>query len=297
MKKAFIITVCFSLLAACRKDANTDGLSGSFFSSEAAATDSVTHPAHIIFVWLENKGYNTIIGDTVNAPYINSLISKGTLFTSDYALTHPSYPNYVAFFSGNYNGIKSDKCIDTTALTTPNLYTKLRKVRKSFAWYSEDLPATGSTVCSSGYYRERHNPTTLFANVPAKANKRFADFPTDYNQLENVVCISPNLLHDMHDGSVKQGDNWIKNHLSRLVNWCRSHNSIFVVFFDESEIFTDNRLPVIAIGEKVKANFRHTTTYNHYSWTKTICIMFSAPSKWTSNVNNARLIKGCWKLP
>lgn len=296
MKRITIILSCIALFS-CRKTIEPSENAVSFFSSEAAAVDSVPHPDHIIFVWLENKGFNTIIGDTINAPYINSLVSQGTLFNASYALTHPSYPNYVSFFSGRFNGVTNDNCIDTRDLKTPNLYTKLKTVGRTFAWYSEDLPQTGSTVCSSGYYRERHNPTTIFANVPLKQNKRFADFPTDYNNLENVVCISPNLMNDMHNGTVQQGDKWIENNLSALIEWCKTHNSIFVIYFDESEVFSDNRLPVIAVGENVKANYINNTTYNHYSWTKTICNMFFAPAKWTSNVSSAKLIKGCWILP
>lgn len=257
-------------------------------------TNLLIHPDHIIFVWLENKKFSTIIGNR-GAPFINSLVTKGTLFTNTYALTHPSYPNYIDFFAGQPNGIASDACIDNSALTTPNLYTILKDAGKSFAWYSEDLPKTGSKVCTYGNYVEKHNPTTVFANVPGSANKRFADFPTDYNQLENVVNISPNLENDMHDGTIKEADNWIKKHLAPVIDWCTTHNSVFVIYFDESEANEDNRIPVIAVGQQVKAACRSDTRYDHFSWTKTISAMFLAPDAWTGNLSAAKLITGCWK--
>jgi len=158
-------------------------------------TSYMIHPDHIIILWLENKDFNSIISNR-KAPYLNSLRKKGTLFTRMYAISHPSYPNYIDFFAGQDNGITSDECVYDSILTTPNLYTVLNTSGKSFAWYSEDLPAMGSKVCNYMYYVEKHNPTTIFANVPDSANKPFTAFPTDYNQLENVVNISPNIVAD-----------------------------------------------------------------------------------------------------
>src|SRR5688500_10783008 len=61
--------------------------------ADTTTSDTVlTHPDHIIFVWMEIKGFNSIIGNK-EARYINSLVAKGSLFTNSYAITHPSYPN------------------------------------------------------------------------------------------------------------------------------------------------------------------------------------------------------------
>jgi hypothetical protein len=264
--------------------------------TDSSASDSglVAHPDHIIFVWFENKGFDRIINSS-EAPYINSLRTRGTLFENSFALAHPSYPNYIRFFSGTSNNITTNNCIDGTPLDAANLYTVLAKVNKSFAWYSEDLPATGSTVCSSGAYVERHNPVTIFSNVPAQANKPFSLFPHNYDSLENVVCITPNLQNDMHDGSIRQGDTWLKNNLSGLVDWCMEHNSIFVVYFDESESDADNRIPVIAVGKGVKQNFTSQIQYDHYSWTKTVALMFDAVAGWTENLRKSRRISDAWQ--
>jgi phosphatidylinositol-3-phosphatase len=263
-------------------------------SSVHTNAPTLPHPNHVIFLWLENKDFDSIIGNS-NAPYINSLIKKGTLFTNSHAISHPSYPNYVAFFSGDQNGVLDDACINADTLSAPNLYTTLKTVNKTFAWYSEDLPATGSKVCFSDYYFAKHNPTSIFSNVPRRANKRFADLPANYNKLENVLCISPNIVNDMHSGSVSRGDDWIKTHLSSLVDWCNTHNSIFVIYFDESGVNPDNKIPVIAVGEPVKVGFKSANSYDHYSWTKTVGAMFSAPDAWTNNLSAATVVTGCWK--
>jgi hypothetical protein len=296
-----IFSVAFSLLS-CTKDSAVDQttapqstvLQNQMRTTTSTTTVSLTRPAHIIFVWLENKGYSQIIGSS-SAPYINSLVKEGTLFTSSYGITHPSYPNYIAFFSGSTQGVTNDNCIDGTPFKSQNLFTMLKAVGKSFAWYSEGLPSTGSTTCKSGYYVEKHNPVTVFSNVSTSANKPFSAFPTDYNKLENVVCISPNMQNDMHDGSISQGDAWMKKKLSGLAEWCRTHNSIFVVYFDEDNKSYGNRIPAIAVGQHVKANYKLGTRYDHYNWSKTICSVFNTSTSWCSNFNSRSVITGCWQ--
>ena len=264
--------------------------------TDYSATDTgyVARPDHIIIVWFENKGFERIIGSP-SAPYINSLLSRGTLFRNSYALTHPSYPNYVRFFSGQVNGVNNNTCINSTPLNTPNLYTVLNAAGKTFAWYSEGLPSTGSRVCRSGNYAEKHNPVTIFSNVPDSVNKPFSEFPADFNKLEDVVCITPDLVNDMHDGSIEQGDAWLRSNLSALADWCMNNNSIFVVYFDESETDADNRIPVVAIGQGVKENYESQVRYDHYSWSKTICLMFDANDNWTGNLMRSRRISDCWE--
>jgi len=285
----FVAIVIISFLSCSKSDSKLPGN-----DKPVAVVNSFPHPDHIIFVWLENKDYDSIVNSS-SAPYINSLVSQGTLFTNTSALMHPSYPNYVSFFAGDPNGVSSDKCIDSSTLTTPNLYTALNTVGKSFAWYSEGLPAVGSTVCKAGLYVEKHNPTTIFANVPASANKPFSAFPADYSQLENVVCISPNLQNDMHDGSISKGDTWLKTNLAPLADWCKTHNSVFVIYFDENEGAEGNKIPVIAVGQNVKVNYQDSTAYTHYNWTRSISAMYSANETWTTNLNASDSIKNCWK--
>jgi phosphatidylinositol-3-phosphatase len=54
---------------------------------------------HVIWVWMENHSYDTIIGSP-QAPYINSLATECGLATNYHNITHPSLPNYVGATSG-----------------------------------------------------------------------------------------------------------------------------------------------------------------------------------------------------
>jgi acid phosphatase len=109
----------------------------------------------------------------------------------------------------------------------------------SMKWVSEDLPAVGSTVCEAYPYVRKHNPMPSFSTIPAYANQplTYMDLqdPSTFSSLDEVICISPNMLNDMHDGSVRDGDDWLRDNFSKLIDWCMTNNSIFVVYYDETQ--------------------------------------------------------------
>lgn len=57
----------------------------------------------------------------------------------------------------------------------------------------------------------------------------------------------------MHDGAVAQGDTWLQANLAGYITWAKTHNSIFVLTFDEDENIgaTANRIPTIITGAGV----------------------------------------------
>jgi len=273
-----------TLAAACSKQDSV--------STFGQSNVSVIQPDHVIIVFLENRGFNQIINNS-NAAYINSLKDNGYLFKNFHGIAHPSYPNYIAFFSGSTQGITSDACLEVK-YKAQNLYSKLKAVGKTCAWYSEDLPAQGSTICKASNYAEKHNASTVFNNVPDSANKMFSQLPHDYTQLENLVLITPNLINDMHSGTVQQGDVWIQTKLGALADWCKNNNSIFIITFDEDNHTPENRIPVILYGEHVVTG-SDSINYDHYNMTRTICSLFGANQGWTDSLKNRKAIKGFLK--
>jgi len=258
-------------------------------------------PSHIIMVWFENKGYDLIIGNP-QAPYINSLIPKASLMANTYAVTHPSYPNYIAFFAGSQLGVTSNTCISGKPFEYPNIYSALDTQKIKFAWYSESMPYQGYSECSAYPYVKKHNPITIFKNVPDSANKTLTQFDWQDTSTENmakleaVVCITPNMLNDMHDGSIQAGDTWLKKNMGKLIEYCRRTNSIFMIFYDESETTTDsNRIPVMVIGRDVKANYKSVNKYDHYSWTRTICSMYGALNQWNDILRSTSVVNDIFR--
>ncbi len=234
---------------------------------------SLPTPDHVVMVIEENHAYSQIIGAST-APYINSLAQQGALFTQSFAIEHPSQPNYLDIFSGSNQGVTNDTCL-TSLKSTANLGSVLIAAHDTYAGYSEGLPSVGSTVCTSGSYARKHNPTSDFSNVPTSDNLPFSSFPSDYSRLPTVSIIDPNLLDDMHDGTIQQGDTWLRNNLSSYVTWANTHNSLLIVTWDEDDSSHGNQIATIFVGPMVQPG-QYSEHIDHYTILRTIEDMYGA---------------------
>ena len=83
------------------------------FSALAADTLTPPSPQKVVIVVLENHDYQQIVGDTPNAPFLNSVIAQGLLFTNAHGTDHPSQPNYLNLFSGSDQGVNNQNAAPT----------------------------------------------------------------------------------------------------------------------------------------------------------------------------------------
>ena len=240
----------------------------------STATAPLPKPDHVVVVVMENHSYADIIS-SADAPYINALAAQGASFSRSYAVTHPSEPNYLALFSGSTTGLDDDSCPHT--YTGPNLASELIAAGHSFTGYSESMPQDGYTGCTAGEYARKHNPWVNFTNVPSTDNRTFAAFPSDYTKLPTVSIVVPNLINDMHDGTVAQGDTWLHTHIDGYAQWAKTHNSELVITWDEDDNSADNQIPTLIVGAHV-----HTGTYaeqiSHYTVLRTIEGLYRLPN-------------------
>lgn len=221
---------------------------------------------HIVVVIEENHSYSQILGNS-QAPFLQSLIERGALFTNAHGIAHPSQPNYFALFSGSTQHVKDDSC--KGPFTANNLATELEKAKLSFSGYSEDLPAVGFTGCYSNGYARKHNPWAQFANVPEELNRPLSDLPNDYSKLPTVSFVVPALKNDMHDGTVKEADTWLKKHLESYVTWAEKNRSLLIVTWDEDDYGKENHIPVIFLGPMINPG-TYQDNINHYHVLRTI---------------------------
>jgi hypothetical protein len=236
--------------------------------TDQSAPGSATVPRfdHIVVVVLENHAYSQLIGRG-SAPFLNSLADRGAVLTNFYALTHPSEPNYLAMFSGSTHGLSDDSC--PHSYTGPNLAASLLAAGQSFTGYSEDLPEPGFTGCSAGAYARKHNPWVNFAALPAGINQPLTAFPEDLSRLPNVAFVIPNLDNDMHDGSVAQGDRWLRAHLGEYADWSVDHNSLLIVTADEDDRDHHNRIATVFTGAHVRSG-KYPARTDHYGLLATL---------------------------
>jgi len=246
-------------------------------------------PKHIVIVVGENHSYNQIIGDK-DAPFINELAGRGVLFTNSHGIAHPSQPNYLALFSGDTQGVTDDSCPYT--FSSNNLATALKKAGESFAGYSEDLPSIGFKGCQSQSYHRKHSPWVNFSNVSKSSNLPFTSFPKNYNELPTVSFVIPNLRNDMHDGTVKQADTWLKNNLHAYIQWAYKNDSLFILTWDEDNFKKPNQIPTIFVGPMVKQG-KYSTFIDHYSVLRTIEDMYGIKPIGKSAAVSS--IQGIWK--
>jgi phosphatidylinositol-3-phosphatase len=264
---------------------------------------------HIVIVIEENKDYSQVVGNK-DAPYINDvLVKEGANLTKMFAEEHNSEGNYFWLFSGATQNVGHDDVIPNSQnnpeypFHSDNLGAELIKAGYTFKGYSESLPSIGSTVSWAGDYARKHVPWVSFANLPTgkaeetSANLQFAQFPNDFSKLPTVSIVIPNLIDDMHSGPasarVKNGDEWLKEHLDKYYQWAKTHNSLLIITFDENSDetkftgFTDpasdqrdirNRIPTILAGAHIKhGDYPERIGVTHVNLLRTIEAIYGLP--------------------
>jgi acid phosphatase len=254
------------------------------------AQTTIPSPSHVVVVMEENHSYSEIMGSS-QAPYINTLASVGAVFTHSYGVSHPSEPNYLALFSGSTHGVTTDNCPLT--FSSGSLESQLLAASKTFKGYSEELPSVGSMVCSYHEYARKHVPWTDFSTGKSTDNLPFSYFPSsNFASLPTVSFVIPDLMDDMHDGSIQQGDAWLQQHLMNYVTWARNNNSLLIVTFDEDDFTTSNHILTLFVGSMVKPG-KYTQTINHYNVLRTIEQMYKLP--YLGKAATATPITNVWK--
>lgn len=247
-------------------------------------------PRHVIVIVEENKSYAQIVGNR-HAPYINMLATRGALFTNAHGVTHPSLPNYLSLFAGvaNDNG---DGCPATgISPNAPNIGSELIAAKRSFAGYSESLPASGSTICAAGSYGRKHAPWVAFSNVPRSDNRTFAELPTDYAHLPTLAFVIPNVDDDMHDGTIAAGDDWLAKHLAPLLSWADRNDTLVVLTWDEG-LDADNTVATVFYGPMVKPG-RYSERVSHLNVLRTLEDLYGLEH--TGAAGGVATIADCWR--
>ncbi|GAA2800135.1 hypothetical protein GCM10010441_26270 [Kitasatospora paracochleata] len=244
---------------------------------------------HVFVVYLENQNYEDIIGNTSDAPYINSLLRSGTSLTESYATTHPSDPNYVALAAGALHGLY-DNSIGSTRINAPHIGNSVDAAGKTWKAYVED--ANGNCdVNSHGEYWADQLPFNYFTNMRDDTSpggycaqheqpltRMFSDLKST-STTPNFAWFEANECHDMEGCGTRAGDDWLKNTLPAILNspaWTQQ-KSLVIVTFDEgrSKSFGPgypNKVPTILLGSKgtVKAGYESSQRTDQYGLLRTI---------------------------
>jgi phospholipase C len=234
---------------------------------------------HVFLIVDENHGYKQIIGSR-DAPYINKLAQTGGLATNYTAIRHPSLPNYLALTGGSTFGIHSD-CTKCSVKDT-SVADQLETAGLTWKAYQESIPKPCFTGPYSGQYSKKHSPFLYYKPLTNDAHRCKAhvvglgQLQSDIRAatLPNFSLIVPNEAHDMHTGSVRNGDQFLKNLLPKIFasDAYKNDGALFLTWNEGTD--ASNRVATIVKSPLMTSSTRSNTSFNHYSMLKTIEELF-----------------------
>jgi len=284
----------FGLLAAAGCYSQVAAASATPASAAVSAAPSASHPCgtaarpgtykHVIWIWMENHSSSAIIGSS-QAPYFNTVARECGLATNYHNITHPSLPNYIAATSGlSYSalhGFLPDCSPGGSCDTSAKSIFGQGETWKS---YEESMPSS-CDHSNSGNYAVRHNPAAYYTTLHGCSGDdvSYSHLASDlaHNQLPAFSFITPNLIDDMHNGTVADGNKWLSANLPTILNSAEYRNGSTVIFitWDEGEgggyasgeqCATNTsdvscRVATLVISPSTKTGARSGTLFSHYS--------------------------------
>jgi acid phosphatase len=230
---------------------------------------------HVFVIVMENHEYEDIIGSP-SAPYVNALAQQYGVARSDFAVTHPSLPNYMALTAGGT--FFPDDCVGCTTAAV-NLFDRIEASGRTWTAYMEDMPAPCTTT-DSGLYVARHNPFVHYSDIVGNAARcsngvvPFSRFSSDLsaNSLSSFVWITPNVCNDMHDCPVATGDAWLQSLVPQILQSPAFANSVLFIVWDEGTTTAGGggHIPLIVASPMTPAGTQVGQAATHYSLLRTI---------------------------
>ncbi len=246
----------------------------------ATAAGAVPAFSHIYMIVMENREYGSIVGSS-RAPYLNALIRRYGLATNYHALAHPSEPNYLALFGGSTFSVHDDA---THTLAARNLADQLDAKGRTWHVYAQGVPspcfmgaaARGGVDLTGmpGWYARKHEPAISFSDISTNAARcrritRLTGFSPTTANFELIV---PNMTNDMHDGTVLQGDQFLRSFVPRITSSRAFASSLLVITWDEgsTSLGGGGRVATVVISPRARAGYRSAVSHNHYSLLRTV---------------------------
>jgi phospholipase C len=234
---------------------------------------------------MENHSFSDIIGNKSQAPYINSIAARCGLATNYHNTTHLSLPNYLAATSGL---AQAHLPVLSFADCSPSVIcdTSARSIfgqGETWKAYQESMPSNCDTS-DSGEYVVSHNPAPYYTSLSGCASHDvpYTRLATDLagNALPAFSFITPNLIDDMHDGTIAQGDAWLGRNLPAILNsrpYRAGTTAVFITWDegaggypvedcdDTTTTDTSCRVATIVISPSTPAGATSGTFFTHYS--------------------------------
>ena len=234
---------------------------------------------------MENHNWSSIKGNA-NAPYINNTLLPMASYTDQYYNPpgiHPSEPNYLWLEAGTSFGITNDNPPSSNHQSTTNHFvTRLANAGISWKTYQENITGATCPTTDSYPYAVKHNPFAFFDDVVSSGctnvMRPFTELATDLaNQtVAHYNFITPNLINDMHDGTIAQGDTWLSQKVPTILQSAAyQNNGLLLITWDEGAGSSDGPIGMIVLSPLAKGGGYHNTLhYTHSSTLRTLQKIF-----------------------
>jgi phospholipase C len=253
----------------------------------AAASPPVGWDGTVFTIVMENKSRGDILGNA-DAPFINQLVKQGALANGYHdPYVHPSEANYLWMVSGENFGVLDDSDpIDHPITSKSHLADQIEAAGLTWKTYQESMGAPCG-VTSHDRYAAKHDPFVFFTDINGwdgtqfQPSQRCLDHVVDYSQLAKDVAantipkyafITPNLDDDMHDGTIKQGDQWLSQEVPKLMATDAYKNGgvIFLLWDEGGGSPAADDPPFLAISPYANAGMTSQVDYDTSSYLKTV---------------------------
>jgi YVTN family beta-propeller protein len=242
---------------------------------------------HVFLFYFENEDFSSVIGNTRQAPYLNSLLPHSSLLSNFFAEEHPSDGNYLALAGGSTFGIPLDDPLEENSqytISAPDIGDLADAAHEDWKAYLQSAAGPCDDTVH-GYYWDDDMPMTYFADVrdrPAYCAAHLVPLQALQSDLTSAATtpafswVSPNDCTDMEGCGIRSGDDFLRAELTAIMQspaW-RTQRSLAIITFDEDG--TDyqhpaQRVATVMIGSAgVRQGYVSHVRYTHYSLLRTI---------------------------
>ena len=241
---------------------------------------------HVFLFYFENEDLGAVLGNTKQAPFLNSLVPHSSVLANFFAEEHPSDANYLALAGGSAFGVPLTDPLELNPQYTihaRNIGDLISARHETWKTY----PQSANGPCDDTvhkYYWNDDQPMTYFADVrgrPAYCAAHLLPLPALRTDLAsaattpNFVWPAPDDCADMEGCGIKAGDQFLQAELGAIMRspaW-RTQRSLAIITFDEDGYDHEHpaqRVLTLMLGSGVRQGYVSHVRYTHYSLLRTI---------------------------
>jgi hypothetical protein len=239
----------------------------------------------VFTIVMENQNRDQILGNPA-APFINGLAKQSAVAAGYHdSYVHPSEPNYLWMVAGENFGILNDNDPgpSNAIASRSHIADQIEQAGLTWKTYQESM-GQPCGLTSHDTYAVKHNPFAYFDDITGygssvEPSTRCKEHVVDYSQLDgdlaagtvpDYVFITPDLLHDMHDGSVADGDAWVAREVPKiLASDAYNQGGVLFLLWDEGSSNGDDP-PFIVASPKAKQGYVSQTSYDTSAYLLTV---------------------------